>query len=119
MWDHFKDTTKWITEFNRILQEASSKDGDGETKDEELVDFVKIKMRVLFSQHLSYRVSYVKYYINSCFFITVFILSYVCSDWHSEVHIYICHGISTVFSHFSKRRYSRAKYDHFDLTVHV
>ena len=40
----------WITELNGILQEESS-------KDEKFVDFVKIKMSVLFSQHLSYEVS--------------------------------------------------------------
>ena len=50
LWDHFKDTITRITELNRFLQEKSS-------EDKKFVDFVKIKMRVLFSQHLSYKVN--------------------------------------------------------------
>ena len=113
LWVHFKDTIIRITELNRFLQEKSSKDQNGKTIDEKFVDFVKIKMRVLFSQHLSYKVNVtlIILFLSNCFYILVSFLMCVAMGilllHEAHTNLFQHHQFSR-FSLFVKLRNSRA-----------
>ena len=65
LWTHFEVANSLITQLNRIVRQAS-------LEDENFVEFVKIKMRVLFCQYLSYKVTILILYLFDCFYLFFF-----------------------------------------------